>query len=212
MKKNLFFIVLIHLYLSANSFATIKTITVQNFSFSPATVSAFVGDTIKFQWLNGTHTTTCNGTSSSTLPIGASPWNATMQSSSPTFLYVISTPGSYHFVCIPHSPSMAGNINATISGVSISSSVIPENFSLSQNFPNPFNPSTKINFNIAKSGLAKLTVFDLSGKEISTLVNESMNAGSYSVNFNAMNLSSGVYFYRLQAEGYSEMKKMTLIK
>ena len=212
MKKTLLLVVLIHLYFAATGFATIKTINVQNFSFSPANTSAFVGDTIKFQWLNGTHTTTCNGTSGSTLPAGATPWNSPIQSSSPTFFYVLGTAGQYHFVCIPHAPSMSGNITATISGINPVNALLPENFSLSQNFPNPFNRETKINFNIAKAGLTKLTVYNAAGKEIAELVNEDLTEGSYSVNFNAMNLSTGVYFYRLQAEGFSEIKKMTLIK
>lgn len=213
MKKNLSLLVLIHLFIFATSFATIKTITVQNFSFTPANTSAFVGDTIKFQWVGGSHTSTCNGTSGSTLPAGAASWNVTMSSAGSTFMYVLTTAGSYHFVCIPHSPSMAGNLTVTpATGVNTILSNIPESFSLNQNFPNPFNPSTKIKFNIAKAGLTKLSVFDLSGKEVSTLVNENLSAGSYSVNFNAINISSGVYFYKLQAEGFTEIKKMTLLK
>lgn len=213
MKKIFIFAVLIQFYLITNCFATIKTINVQNFSFSPANTSAFVGDTIKFQWLNGTHTTTCNGTSGSTLPAGAPSWNTSIQSSTPIFFYVITTPGSYHFVCIPHAPGMAGNITATpATGINVTSTIIPDNFYLSQNFPNPFNPSTKIKFNIPLSGVTKLSVFDLSGKEISSLVNKSLSAGSYTVDFNASDLSSGVYYYHLQSEGYSEIKKMTLIK
>jgi len=212
MRKTFFLVVLVHLCFAINGFATIKTINVQNFSFSPANTSAFVGDTIKFQWLGGTHTTTCNGTSGSTRPAGAPAWNSPMQSNSPTFLYVITVPGTYHYVCVPHAPGMAGNITATISEVNPLYTSIPDNFSLSQNYPNPFNPETKINFSIAKAGSTKLTIYNAIGNEITELVNQNLSEGTYSVNFNAMNLSTGVYFYRLQAEGYSEMKKMTLIK
>lgn len=213
MKKKFSLLVLIYLFISASGFATIKTITVQNFSFSPANTNAVVGDTIKFQWVGGSHTSTCNGTNGSSLPSGATPWNVTMSGAASTFMYVLTTAGTYHFVCIPHAPSMAGNLNVTMpTGVNIISSNIPEKFSLSQNFPNPFNPSTKINFNIEKAGMTKLTVFDLSGKEVAALVNEPLNAGSYSVSFNGISFSSGVYFYKLESENFTEVKKMTLIK
>ena len=88
----------------------------------------------------------------------------------------------------------------------------PVKYSLSQNYPNPFNPVTKINFDIAKSGLARLTVFDMLGREIQTLVNKYMTEGSYSINFNGAKLSSGVYFYKLEVNKFSEIKKMMLVK
>ncbi len=89
---------------------------------------------------------------------------------------------------------------------------IPDRFSLSQNYPNPFNPSTKLNFRIANTGSVQLKVYDILGNEIETVVNENMQPGSYSVIFNAGNLPSGTYFYRLNAGDFSETKKMVLIK
>lgn len=89
---------------------------------------------------------------------------------------------------------------------------IVDNYSLSQNYPNPFNPSTTINFSIPKSEYVSLKVYDIMGKEIATLVNSQMNMGSYSVDFNAANLSSGVYFYKLISGDFTEVKRMTLIK
>jgi hypothetical protein len=88
----------------------------------------------------------------------------------------------------------------------------PTTYSLSQNYPNPFNPVTKINFAIPKSGLVTIKVYDITGKEVSTLVNEVKNAGSYSVDFTANNISSGVYFYKISAGDFSSVKKMMLIK
>jgi hypothetical protein len=85
-------------------------------------------------------------------------------------------------------------------------------FRLNQNYPNPFNPSTKISFDIPKAGSVKLTVIDISGKEVAELVNANVNAGSYSVNFNAENLSGGVYFYRLETDKGIDTKKMILVK
>lgn len=92
------------------------------------------------------------------------------------------------------------------------SSIIPLNCSLSQNYPNPFNPVTSIDFDIPKKGFVSLRVYDLLGREVQTLVNEEKQAGSYSVDFNSEDFSSGVYFYRLEADGFSNVKKMILIK
>jgi hypothetical protein len=88
----------------------------------------------------------------------------------------------------------------------------PNSFTLSQNYPNPFNPSTKVDFSIPKSSFVKLTINDVLGKEKSILVNEQLSAGSYSVNFNASSLPSGVYFYKIIAGSFTDSKKMILIK
>lgn len=89
---------------------------------------------------------------------------------------------------------------------------VPDKFALSQNFPNPFNPETKINFQIPTDGFVSLKVFDNSGKEVATLVNQSMTAGFHTTNFNASTLSSGVYFYRLETQGFVKVMKMALVK
>lgn len=88
----------------------------------------------------------------------------------------------------------------------------PMSFSLSQNYPNPFNPVTKISYALPKSGFTTLRVYDILGKEVAMLVNEVKNAGNYSVDFNASGFTSGVYFYRLESNGFSDIKKMMLIK
>lgn len=93
----------------------------------------------------------------------------------------------------------------------------PVKFYLSQNYPNPFNPSTKINFQIPESvkgqkSNVKLMVYDITGKIISELVNDELSAGYYSIEFNASNLPSGIYFYRISYNGFSDTKRMMLIK
>ena len=109
-----------------------------------------------------------------------------------------------------------GNIfitgTAGITSVENSSSQIPDKFSLSQNYPNPFNPSTKINYELPITNYVILKVYDALGNEVATLVNEKQNAGSYSVDFNASSLPSGIYFYKLITENFSETKKMILVK
>ncbi len=88
----------------------------------------------------------------------------------------------------------------------------PEDYKLYQNFPNPFNPSTKISYKINQEGYVKLSVFNLVGQEIETLVNEYQGAGKYDIEFNAKDLPSGIYLYKLQVNGYTSVKRMTLIR
>jgi len=90
--------------------------------------------------------------------------------------------------------------------------LIPGEFTLYQNYPNPFNPETKIRFDIAKSSYTTLKIYDAMGSEISTLVNENISAGTYEVTWNAQNFTSGVYFYKLINEDFTQTKKMVLIK
>ncbi len=89
---------------------------------------------------------------------------------------------------------------------------LPEKFALEQNYPNPFNPSTKIKFEIPSQSNIKLKVFNILGAEVAELVNETKTPGQYEVEFNAQNLSSGVYFYTLQTENFIQTKKMILLK
>jgi hypothetical protein len=89
---------------------------------------------------------------------------------------------------------------------------MPMKFTLSQNYPNPFNPVTKIQYELPKSGYVKLIIFDLLGREMETIVNEKQTAGTYEATFNASQYSSGIYFYRLITDGFSDTKRMVLIK
>lgn len=85
-------------------------------------------------------------------------------------------------------------------------------FDLAQNYPNPFNPSTQIRYSIAEAGLVSVKVFDVLGREVAELVNQNQNAGTYTVDFNAQNLSTGVYIYKIQSGSFQATKKMVLIK
>jgi glucuronoarabinoxylan endo-1,4-beta-xylanase len=88
----------------------------------------------------------------------------------------------------------------------------PTTFLLEQNFPNPFNPSTTIRFQMPNDGHVSLKVFDLLGREVATLVNETRTAGVYDEVFNASSLASGIYVYRLQAGDYTASKKLILLR
>jgi hypothetical protein len=97
-------------------------------------------------------------------------------------------------------------------GIHANNNNVADKFSLEQNFPNPFNPSTTIGFSITGHSFVKITVYDITGKLVSTLLDESKNAGLYTIVFNAANLSSGTYFYKIETDVFSEVKKMLLVK
>ncbi|MEO8210898.1 MAG: T9SS type A sorting domain-containing protein [bacterium] len=128
----------------------------------------------------------------------------------------------YMVVCTKDSGYILSTLGCVINGVVYGdtaltriqevNSIIPENFFLSQNYPNPFNPTTRLDFGISNLGFVSLKVYDVLGNEISTLVNENKPTGSYSVEFDGRNFSSGIYFYKLETENFSETKRMALIK
>jgi hypothetical protein len=146
----------------------------------------------------GIDTRMTNNTASSVLPSVAV---------SGSFVHVVWTDyrdGNYE-IYYKHDPT--GNV-----GIQNISTEIPSSYSLSQNYPNPFNPTTNIKFAIPKNEFVKITVFDILGKELETLVNEQLAPGTYETNWNASNYPSGIYFYKLSAGDFSETKKMLLLK
>lgn len=100
----------------------------------------------------------------------------------------------------------------TTVGINMTSTIVPEKFALANNYPNPFNPTTNIKFDVPNSTFVELKIYDLRGSEVGTLVNEKLQPGSYEFTFDASNLPSGAYFYRLKSSEFSETKRMILIK
>ena len=94
----------------------------------------------------------------------------------------------------------------------VNNNQIPSSYSLKQNYPNPFNPTTQISYSIPTASYVKISVYNALGKEIDVIVNEKQNPGSYDVIWNGDNFSSGVYFYKIQTEGFTETRKMILLK
>jgi hypothetical protein len=114
----------------------------------------------------------------------------------------------------PFESAYSNQVGARVKGAAlekISNSALNE-YSLDQNYPNPFNPSTKISYSIKEEGLVKLKVYDVLGKEVATLINENKPAGNYEVEFNASQLPSGMYIYKIQSGQFSDVKKMLLTK
>lgn len=128
------------------------------------------------------------------------------------------TEGNYTITVLGQGPNRTPVHSRTIPlsvnpiGLSSNQNEVPKDFYLYQNYPNPFNPSTHIRFDVAKSGLVTLDVYDITGRKVTELVNEELNAGKYNADFNASNLSSGIYFYRIVTPDFTGIRKMILVK
>lgn len=199
------------LMISNVSFSTVINITASNFLFSPASVNATVGDTIKWTRTNGNHTTTCDGSAGTSRPAGAASWDADLNGNNPTFTYILTVAGTYNYICVPHAPDMAGTIIVSLSSVTQLTEVA-EGYNLSQNYPNPFNPTTNINFSIPAKSNVILKIYNSIGKEVETLVNGVLNSGNYKIDWNASNFTSGIYYYRIQTNDFVVTRKMLLVK
>lgn len=211
MKKTFISVLFLIFISSFNSNATIRVITVQNYYFSPNPCTAYLGDTVKWQWVNGFHTTTAI-----TYPSGAEFWDVPIDGNNQTFFYVMHLDGEYHYQCSRHyNMGMTGVINVPV-GIKMIGSLVP-NFELKQNYPNPFNPSTTIEFSIPEKSFVTLRVYDILGKQLTTLVNENLSQGIYKVPFsidklNNLQLPSGIYFYELSTPEFVDVKRMILLK
>ncbi len=134
-----------------------------------------------------------------------------------TFTDSTGTPGNKYFYRVRGYNSVvtsaySNEVNLTLTGIKSDRPGVPDKFDVSQNYPNPFNPSTKITYQLSAAGHVTLKIFDALGREVATLVNENLAAGYYDATFNADRLPSGIYLYRLTANGYVSVKKMLMIK
>ncbi len=127
-----------------------------------------------------------------------------IDSATGSLIRTISTAANFQYIT-PYNP---GALLATGNN----GNIIPGEYSLSQNYPNPFNPTTNIKYQIPKSGFVKISVYDINGREAALLVNEVKSAGTYEVTFSAEGFSSGAYFYKIESNGFTDYKKMVLIK
>lgn len=167
-------------------------------------------------------------TLSTTIPIGQPggvieyqfgvtyPGYDTINGGNATILNELDFPDSHLLILLNSSDSIVINNHfgdlSTLPGVEKIENLIPASYTLEQNYPNPFNPGTKIRFGIPELANVRLTVYNLLGEEISTLVNGEHRAGVYEATFNALNLPSGIYFYALQTDKFSTTNKMLLLK
>ena len=207
-KLNFFLIFSFLIFFNLTAFSTVRTITASGIVFNPANVTVTVGDTVKWQWLDGTHTTT-----STSIPMGAGSWNEPLDASHQMYFYVITVAGTYNYVCIPHqSLGMVGVITANPNAIEPIGTTVPGAYKLNQNFPNPFNPTTNIRFDLPKNSNVRLAVYNIQGKLQEVLVNNRLSAGSYNVDWDASSFPSGAYFYILSTNEFISTKKMVLTK
>jgi photosystem II stability/assembly factor-like uncharacterized protein len=150
----------------------------------------------------GVFLTTNNGSTWSNVSIGLPAWD----------IYALTVCGTNLVAGTNGSNVWYRPLSEIITDVNRAKSDISINFSLSQNYPNPFNPVTNISFSIPKRSFVSIKVYDLLGREVSTIISEEMPAGSYSQQWNATNMPSGVYFYRLHAGQFAETKKLVLLR
>jgi plastocyanin len=204
------FWLMIPLLFASNTLAgTRHTITFGSYFYNPNSLTVAVGDTITWQ---GNEGFAFHPLESTSVPPGASSFS---QSSGTTFSYVVAVAGTYNYECVFHAfpPfSMTGTFSANPTGVANDQTAPAARYELKQNFPNPFNPTTTIHFNIPTAQTVTIKVFNLVGNEIAILVNEKKDPGSYTVEFDGRNLASGIYLYRLEAGNFRETKKLVLMK
>ena len=99
-----------------------------------------------------------------------------------------------------------------VDGVGVVNETLPQSFILHQNYPNPFNPRTTIGFQLSADSKTELSIFDMNGKKVATLIRDNMSAGYYEISWDASSLSSGIYFYSLQVDDFVDTKKMVFMK
>ncbi len=198
-------------------------VKVLNFEFSPRNITIPAGETVKWAWEDGIHTTT-NGTGSAD-PQAGTLWDAPISSSNRTFSYRFDQEGFFPYFCIPHeSFDMKGTITVEApagigDGEGSNSGTLPRSIDLSQNYPNPFNPSTTFTVQIPDGGTHEtaLRIYDLRGALVSTVVSGNLSGGEYRFAWNGksdegVELPSGIYIYRLEHGDQVITKKMTMLK
>jgi hypothetical protein len=164
----------------------------------------------KWQSLSGGITNVPEGPSDVSLVIGTGPLSITANDSIVVGFAVLA--GSDLQNLQASAEAARQKWNTTLTEVQRASAQIPLSFSLYQNYPNPFNPSTKIRYDLPSESHVTLVVYDLLGQEVARLVDGRQSAGQYEILFGASHLSSGIYFYRIQAGTYSEIRKMMVLK
>lgn len=212
MVRKLWLALLVALVLFTGVRATVHNVSVSGSAFNPAIITITQGDTVRWTNFDGvTHTATSDPGSIDTWDLSLPP--GTNKQRQFNIVGIL----SYH--CTPH-PFMQGTVMVEqITDVrSNGNSVLPKKFRLLQNFPNPFNASTLISYQLPQTGEVTLTIYNILGQKVRIFQPGKQSAGSYSINWDGSNqegsqVSSGIYFYRLRAgDSFNQVRKMTLIK
>ena len=191
-------------FFTVNSFAMTHVVMFGGslgFVYSPSSFTAKVGDTVRWEGAFGTHPL-----SSTTIPSGAASWTSTSGS---TFMYVIKVVGTYHFQCNIHfSLGMTGSFTATAATLNITQIPVSQGqFSMNVG---SIQGKNMVRFSIPNAGLVKLQMFDMSGREMSTILNEPLSAGPHQIGFGP--LPAGIYSIRLSNEGNAISRTMQFLR
>ena len=185
-------------------YGTTHVVTVQDFSFDPNSMNVFVGDTVKFQWVSGSHTTTSNG-----VPTNAFPWNSSISAATPTFSYPVSQIGLYMYHCVPHASQMTGQFFASINPNGVQA-INPYANSVSV-LTNPLIDQVSLSINLTEASQVRISIYDLMGKEIKVLANEMMPAGTaVETYYLDAKLQPGYYFIATKVGDASITKKVVV--
>lgn len=196
------------LFLSSQVSATIHNVSIVEYSFTPTPVNAVAGDTVK--WTNDgllTHTSTSD----------SGVWNSGFLGPGASYMRQFNTPGSFPYHCEIHTFMLGTVIVSPTSVGDENSEAVPNSYSLNQNFPNPFNSSTRISFYLPKGGNIKLEVYNILGQKMRTLLEKAEEPGPKTISWDArddkgLSVPTGIYFYRLTAKDFVDTKKMVYLK
>lgn len=195
-------IILCFLFLFQNGFSTVWIIQTSNYQFTPSELPEVqLGDTIRWVWIEGAHTTT-----STMIPLGAQQWDAPLSISSQSYDYVPTISGKYNYQCTPHvSFGMVGNFTVMDpTGVPLF-----DFKEIVKTYPNPFMNSTTIEYSLTKPGSVNITFFNQFGKQVD-MIKKLQEEGIQKVVWSPENLAGGVYYFRLEAEGQVVVRKLML--
>ena len=186
-----------------------EEVIVSSNSFSPDHLEIDIGETVTWTRTGGFHNV--DGSTDTYPDNPDSFFSGSASSSWSSFSHIFTVAGEYNYECNPHaSMGMVGTI--TVSALSIDEVTIPNNYSIYSIYPNPFNPVTKITYGLREYSNVKIAIFDLTGKKVATLINKIQSSGYHSIDWNADNHASGIYFIKMITDEYINTKKIILFK
>ena len=191
--KKIYLLVIAACICSLPAYAVIRTVTVSNFQFSPVALAVNVGDTIRWTWVSGNHTTT-----STTVPAGAAVWNKPITQSAQTFIYKVTVPGTYNYVCTPHAPDMKGSFTASAVTAVPGIADAEPSFTLRGNV---VSDELKIEFNLAASAQVSVQLYNLVGRLVRNYSNSRRSTGTSQETYLVGDLPKGLYLLAIVVDG-----------
>jgi plastocyanin len=197
-RYTLFIVLLLAAGISQTTQATIYTVEVANFSFTPNTLNIHSGDTVKWIWVSGTHTTT-----STSVPAGAASWDSPITTMNTEFQIQLTVAGNYSYDCSIHPTMMTGTITVSAASDILEYKADP---GASKTYPNPFSDLLSIVFTQTGNAMCKITIFDLTGTQVRELASGDFGKGEQKIIWDARNdngdlVKEGMYYYYIERNG-----------